>query len=68
MSRHCLDSVELELQAREVRKCLSVEELIYQLIQNAWFDPVLLYGLDGNEWQEGADVRELMRQSFEASF
>jgi hypothetical protein len=45
-----------------------VEDLINQLIQNAWFEPVLLYGLDGNEWQEGADVRERMRQSFEASF
>lgn len=67
-SYHSVGSVELELQDRAGRKCLSAEDLINQLIENDWFEPVLLYGLDGNEWQEGSGVRERFRQSFDASF
>lgn len=67
-SYHSVGSVELELQDRAGRKCLSAEDLINQLIKNDWFEPVLIYGLDGNEWQEGADVRERLRQSFDAGF
>lgn len=67
-SYHSVGSVQLDLQSRAGRHCLSAEDLLNQLIGQGWFEPVLIYGLDGNEWQEGPAVRERLRASFDASF
>ncbi len=67
-SYHAVGPVQLELKSYAGRHCLSAEELINQCVQHAWFDPVLVYGLDGDEWSEGSTARERLRGSFAASF
>ena len=67
-SYHGVGSVQLELQLYAGRNCLSAEELINQAVGRGWFDPVLVYGLRGNEWTEGAQSRDVLRQSFASTF
>jgi len=67
-SYHSVGLVQLKLQSRAGRHCLSAEDLLNQLIGPGWFEPVLLYGLDGNTWQEGPEVRQRLRASFDAKF
>ncbi len=67
-SYHGVGSVQFELQTYAGRTCLSAEELINQVVGQGWFEPVLVYGLDGNTWLEGAPVRERLRESFASRF
>lgn len=67
-SFHGLEPVRFELQSHAGRFCLSAEDLINQSIGNGWFEPVLLYGLGGNEWIDGEAVPDLLRGSFDSRF
>lgn len=67
-SYHGVGPVELELQSYAGRNCLSAEELINQTVGRGWFEPVLVYGLHGNDWTEGAPARAALRESFASRF
>lgn len=67
-SYHGVGPVKIELQQHAGRHCLSAEDLINQCVANGWFEPVLIYGLNGHDWIEGEPVRELLRDSFASTF
>lgn len=67
-SYHGIGPVQLELQPHAGRHCLSAEDLINQCVGQSWFEPVLLYGLNGDGWVEGESVRKLLGESFASTF
>lgn len=67
-SYHGVGSVQLELQSYAGRNCLSAEELINQAVGRGWFEPVLVYGVFGDEWTAGARARDVLRESFASTF
>ncbi len=67
-SYHGVGPVQLKLEPHAGRVCLSAEDLINQTVTNGWFEPVLVYGLVGNEWTTGAAAKELLRASFASTF
>lgn len=67
-SYHGVGPVELALQPHAGRHCLSAEDLINQVVGNGWFEPVLVYGLVGDQWIEGSESREWLQGSFASNF
>jgi hypothetical protein len=67
-SYHSVGPVELALQPHAGRHCLSAEDLINQAVGQGCFEPVLVYGVIEDEWTEGAEARNLLRESFAATF
>ncbi len=67
-SYHGVSSIKFELESRAGRYCLSAEDLINQSVGKGWFDPILIYGVEGNNWIEGENSRTLLKQSFAATF
>lgn len=65
---HSIGPVHFELHSHAGRYCLSAEALINQGIQKGWFEPVLTYGLNANEWTEGPAAKEQLRESFAPDF
>lgn len=67
-SYHGVGPVQLELKQYAGKTCLSAEELINQALRSGYFEPILVYGLNGNDWVEGSDARSLLKGSFESDF
>ena len=67
-SYHGVGGITFELESYAGRFCLSAEALINQAVGNAWFEPVLIYGVPGDDWIEGKASRSVLRQSFESVF
>ncbi|WP_269526039.1 YiiX/YebB-like N1pC/P60 family cysteine hydrolase [Coraliomargarita parva] len=67
-SYHGVADVRFELQPHAGRVCLSAEDLINQAVGAGYFEPVLVYGLDGDSWVEGPDAQVQLRQSFASRF
>lgn len=67
-SFHGVGPVRLALQLHAGRYCLSAEDLINQAVSSGWFEPVLVYGMRGNEWTEGPEAKTLLRESFASTF
>lgn len=67
-SYHGVGSISFELQSRAGRYCLSAEDLINQTVGKKWFEPILIYGVEGDNWIEGKDAQILLRKSFGAVF
>lgn len=67
-SYHGIGEIQFTLGLRAGRNCLSAEDLINQAVGKGWFDPVLIYGAEGNNWTEGEKSRTLLKQSFAAVF
>lgn len=67
-SYHDVGPVQFRLAPHAGRHCLSAEDLINQALRADWFEPVLVYGLVGNEWTEGSEARELLKNSFCSEF
>ncbi len=67
-SYHGVGSVQFALQTYAGRTCLSAEELINQVVGQGWFEPVLIYGLEGNNWIVGESARTCLQQSFDSRF
>jgi hypothetical protein len=65
---HSVGEVAFELQSHAGRLCLSAEDLVNQAIGKGWFEPILVYGVRGNEWVEGPEARALLQGSFAAEF
>jgi len=67
-SFHGVGPVHFSLMPHAGRHCLSAEDLINQGVGAGWFEPVLVYGVRGDEWVEGSVARDLLRSSFTATF
>ncbi|MGJ8638858.1 MAG: YiiX/YebB-like N1pC/P60 family cysteine hydrolase [Opitutaceae bacterium] len=67
-SFHGVGPVKLELQQHAGRHCLSAEDLMDQLVSAGWFEPVLIFGLNGAGWTEGAAVEQMLRDSYASAF
>tara|TARA_B110000093_G_scaffold156574_1_gene174300 strand:+ start:620 stop:1984 length:1365 start_codon:yes stop_codon:yes gene_type:complete len=67
-SYHSVGEVAFELQPHAGRHCLSAEDLLNQAVGRGWFEPVLVYGVRGDDWVEGAEARTILQQSYAAKF
>ncbi|MDQ8207064.1 YiiX/YebB-like N1pC/P60 family cysteine hydrolase [Coraliomargarita sp. SDUM461003] len=65
---HGVGPVQFELQSYAGRNCLSAESLINQAVGQGWFEPVLVFGLHGDAWTQGPAARQILRDSFAATF
>jgi hypothetical protein len=67
-SYHSVGEVAFELQQHAGRHCLSAEDLLNQAVGRGWFEPVLVFGVRGDEWVEGAQARTILQESYAATF
>ncbi len=67
-SYHSVGAVDFALQPHAGRQCLSAEDLIDQAVARNWFEPVLAYGVRGDEWIEGSEAVDLLRASYASNF
>ena len=67
-SYHGVGEIAFELESYAGRFCLSAEALINQAVGKGWFEPVLIYGVQGDNWIEGKSSRVVLQQSFESVF
>lgn len=66
---HGVGPIDFALSTKAGRKCLSAEDFLNQAIANAWFDPVILYGIGGKNRFEAPDkVRETLSETFASGF
>ena len=65
---HGVGPIDFKLSTKAGRKCLSAEDLINQAISNDWFELVLIYGVQGNEFYEGSHARRTLSESFKSNF
>lgn len=65
---HGVGPIDFALATKAGRKCLSAEDVLNQGIEKGWFEPVLIYGVGGNESLEGKAAKERLRDSFKAVF
>ncbi|MDE0838319.1 MAG: YiiX/YebB-like N1pC/P60 family cysteine hydrolase [Kiritimatiellae bacterium] len=67
-SYHSVADIAFALQPHAGRHCLSAEDLLNQAIEQGWFEPVLVFGVRGNDWIEGDEARTVQKQSSAAQF
>ncbi len=67
-SYHGVGEIAFELESYAGRFCLSAEALINQAVGKGWFEPVLIYGVQGDNWIAGKSSRTALQQSFESVF
>jgi len=63
-----IGGIDFQLSTKAGRKCLSAEDFLDQGIENGWFEPVITYGLNGNNREDGAQARRALFESYEAGF
>ena len=67
-SYHGVGSIDFTLSTKAGRKCLSAEDFLNQAIEHDWFEPVMLYGVEGDDWTKPQDVKAVLAKTFEATF
>ncbi|WPJ94917.1 YiiX/YebB-like N1pC/P60 family cysteine hydrolase [Coraliomargarita algicola] len=67
-SYHGVGPIQFQLQSYAGRNCLSAEELMNQAVGAGYFQPVLVYGVRGNEWTAGEAAGKVLRESFASTF
>lgn len=65
---HGIGAIKFELSTKAGRKCLSAEDFLNQGTSKDWFDPILIYGVDGDVFQKGDKARRELAKSFAANF
>lgn len=60
---HGIGGVNFKLETKAGRKCLSAEDFLTQSLQNNWFEPVIVYGINGNLREDGDKARETLMTS-----
>ncbi len=65
---HGVGEIDFALSTKAGRKCLSAEDFLNQALANDWFEVVIVYGLMGNNLQDGKPAMSVLRQSFESVF
>ncbi len=61
-----IGGVDFKLTTKAGRKCLSAEDFLSQSLANDWFEPVIIYGVNGNIRENGDAARTALLGSFEA--
>jgi len=65
---HGVGPIDFSLSTKAGRKCLSAEDFLNQAIINDWFEPALLYGVEGSEWSDYNYSKAVLQKTFEAQF
>lgn len=65
---HGVGPIQFELSKKAGRSCLSAEDFLNQSIARGWFEPILIYGVDGCGLSGKAAAREILRGSFASQF
>jgi len=51
------------------RKCLSAEDFLNQAVAMDWFEPVIIYGIGGNDrFEDTTKVQRILSQTFDSAF
>ena len=61
-----IGGVDFKLATKAGRKCLSAEDFLSQALKHDWFEPVIIYGVNGNTREDGNAARAALLGSFEA--
>ncbi len=65
---HGVGEINFALLTKAGRKCLSAEDFLNQALENDWFEVVMVYGLMGDNLQDGKPAVRALSQSFESAF
>lgn len=66
---HGVGPIDFSLSTKAGRKCLSAEDFLNQALVNDWFEPVMLYGIGGENSLESPDkLRESLSETFTSDF
>ena len=65
---HGVGDIDFSLSTKAGRKCLSAEDFLNQAIANDWFEPIMLYGIDGNGWVQKGETKSILSRTFESQF
>lgn len=65
---HGIGPIDFTLSTKAGRKCLSAEDFLNQAVKNDWFEVVLLYGVEGDEWTEPEAAKAALAETFNAIF
>lgn len=65
---HGAGPIDFALETKAGRKCLSAEDFLNQSIRNEWFEPFMLYGVEGDVWTDKKSVRSVLAETFESRF
>lgn len=66
---HGVGPIDFMLSTKAGRKCLSAEDFLNQAIANDWFEPVMLYGIGGENAFEGPDsLYDSLAKTFASNF
>jgi len=61
---HSVGGIDFKLIEKAGRFCLPAEDLLDQVVDNGWFEPVAICGVDGQELVTGGRVREILQSSY----
>ena len=67
-SYHGVGDIEFILSSMAGRNCLSAEGFLNQAISGKWFDPIITFGVRGNDFHKGSIAKTVLARSFKASF
>ena len=62
-----IGGINFKLSTKAGRKCLSAEDFLSQSLANDWFEPVIIYGVNGNVREDGEPAHKALLGSFDAN-
>ena len=65
---HGIGPIDFSLSTKAGQKCLSAEDFLNQALKNDWFEVVMLYGVEGNEWTAPEGAKIALAETFDAIF
>ena len=65
---HGVGSIDFSLTTKAGRKCLSAEDFLNQAIAMNWFKPVILYGVNSDDFTKPAYIRSRLAHTFQSNF
>ncbi len=65
---HGIGPINFSLSTKAGRKCLSAEDFLNQAIGQGWFEPLMLYGVEGSRWTDAVRVKTALAKTYEANF
>jgi len=65
---HGVGPIDFSLSTKAGRKCLSAEDFLNQAIAMDWFKPVILYGVNSNDFTKPTYIRSKLAHTFQSNF
>ena len=66
---HGVGPINYTLSTQAGRKCLSAEDFLNQAVAMDWFEPVIIYGIGGNDrFEDTTKVQRILSQTFDSAF